>query len=315
MTKKLKTVMIGTSLTPMSDAVVGAGLQVARAAGAKVVLVHAFQPRMTHGGDAYVAEVALVEALEAEKLLIERRLEEQIERLGLRGELAGKRVECGPSHRVLTETAEALGADLLVVGSTESEGLAKMFGSTADRVIRKSLRPVLVVRGPLAVPPRKVLLPVDFSPLSAVAFRRGLAVVDQIARDSDVRLEALHVRADSDRGLFELSDPELSEPEAIRELDRFVAQNTFASRRSVMIHVVRGEVQAAIRARSEEWGADLVVLGTHGRGGFERFLLGSVAADVVRRGATSVLVIPPVVEVEVAKPLRSRAVVALQATA
>ncbi|HSF42370.1 MAG TPA: universal stress protein [Thermoanaerobaculia bacterium] len=37
----------------------------------------------------------------------------------------------------------------------------------------------------------------------------------------------------------------------------------------------------------------MIVLGTHGRGGFERFLLGSVASSVVRNAGTSVLVIPP----------------------
>jgi hypothetical protein len=41
--------------------------------------------------------------------------------------------------------------------------------------------------------------------------------------------------------------------------------------------------------------------GPHGRGGFERFLLGSVASDVVRRGSVSFLVIPPTVAVQEGK--------------
>jgi len=309
MTKKIGIVMIGTSLTERSDPVVRAGLKVARAAGAKVALVHAFQPKMAYGGETpYVAEVILVEALEAERNLVARRMAEQIERLEIRAEeLAGKRIEYGPPHRVLTETAEALGADLIVVGSAESPAVAKMFGSTADRVIRKSLRPVLVVRGSLEVPPRRVLLPVDLSPLSAVAFRRGLEVIDQMTSDPEVRMEALYVVMHPDPGFFEPArSRELTETEAARELDRFVTKNIFHSGRRVVPRVVEGEVETAIRHRAEDWGADLIVLGTHGRGGFERFLLGSVAADVVRHGNTNVLVIPPVVEVEKPEPRAAR---------
>lgn len=294
--KKIQTMIIGTSLTEMSDPVVMGGLQVARAAAAKVVLVHAFQPEMAYGGETPdMAELNLVEALEVERTLVERRLEEQTERLGIRGEeLAGRRVEQGPPDRVLIEAAETFGADLLVVGSAESPRLAKMLGSTADRLIRKSHRPVLLVRGPLEVPFHKVLLPVDLSELSGVAFRRGLAVLEPLA-GPDVELEALYVMVRPDPGVFATASPDdWSEREATRDVDLFVAQNARHSGRRVSTRVVQGEVEAAIRTRGEEWGAGLVMLGTHGRGGFARFLLGSVASDVVHRGTTSVLIIPPV---------------------
>lgn len=305
MEKKIRTVVIGTSLTDMSDPVVSAGLAVARAAEAKVVLVHAFQPHVSLGGGApYVPDVFLDEAIAMERTEIEGRMAAQITRLGMREEeIAGRRIELGTPHRILTEAAETLGADLLVVGSSESPWRAKVFGSTADRVVRKSLRPVLVVRDRFEVPPGRVLLPVDLSPVSAEAFRRGLGVLCQVA-PAPVSLEALYVMTGYDPGLFEPGKaPEQSETEAARELELFVARNAFRSPGKIETRVGHGEVEEVIRARCDEWGADLVVLGTHGRGGFERFLLGSVAADVVRRGTASVLVIPPVVEVAQARPV------------
>ncbi|HEX9641940.1 MAG TPA: universal stress protein, partial [Candidatus Krumholzibacteria bacterium] len=48
-----------------------------------------------------------------------------------------------------------------------------------------------------------------------------------------------------------------------------------------------------ILSELEKAPADLVILGTHGRSGFERLLMGSVAADVVRQASVSVLVVPP----------------------
>lgn len=320
--QRINTLVIGTSLTPASDEIVRAGCSLARAAGAKVVLVHAFQALpayATAGGAPYVPDTILEEGIREERKRADERLGEQIARLGLAGELAGRRVEYGPAHRVITDVAAEATADLVVVGSTEAVGVARMFGSTADRVIRKSTRPVLVVHDRLPLPLRRILLPVDLSPVSGEAFRRGLDLLDQLAPGPDVELEALYVEADMDQeliersGLLHLTDID-HETEAARALRRFVADHTFRSGRRVATRVVYsgGGVEEAIRTRSVAWEGDLIVLGTHGRGGFERFLLGSVAADLVRHGATSVLVIPPLAVARDAVPfLTQEAVVAV----
>lgn len=44
--------------------------------------------------------------------------------------------------------------------------------------------------------------------------------------------------------------------------------------------------------QAEEWGADLIVIGTHGRGGLYHFLMGSVAEHVARKAACPVLIVP-----------------------
>jgi len=44
--------------------------------------------------------------------------------------------------------------------------------------------------------------------------------------------------------------------------------------------------------QSEEWGAGLIVIGTHGRGGLYHFLMGSVAEHVARKAACPVLIVP-----------------------
>jgi len=298
MTKKIGIVLIGTSLGTASEEVVHAGLAVARAAGARVYLAHAYQLEWPwSGGTTDVSELMVEEVFKSERMLAERRLQAQVERLDLApGELAGTHVEFGAPHRILVETAERIGAGLLVVGAAESPlmpRIARLFGSTADRVVRASLRPVLVVQGHFAVPPRRVLLPVDLSLVSAAAFRHGLAILEQIAPEKDaVQLEALFVLAGYDPEAFEPGAGHgRSEAEAAHDLARFVKEN--GDGRPVAVRLARGEVGAAIGGRLAEWGADLVVLGTHGRGGFERFLLGSATTDVIRRGATSVLVIPP----------------------
>jgi universal stress protein E len=317
---RIHTAVIGTSLTPASDAVVQAGLGLARTAGAQVVLVHAFQAPpayATAAGTPYVPEIILADVIQAERQRADRSLSEQIERLGVtEDELAGRVIEYGPAHRVISEAAAAVAADLVVVGSTEKVGVARMLGSTADRVLRKAARPVLVVHDHLELPLRRILLPVDLSPLSAEAFRRGLDLLDQLAPGPAVEITALYVETDEDQALIErsgvlhLGSLDL-EAEAAQELRRFVTDNSFRCGRPVEARIAYGAVEEAIRTRSAEWRTDLIVLGTHGRSGFERFLLGSVAADLVRHGATSVLVIPPLVVVRDEAPMLTQEAVVL----
>lgn len=48
---------------------------------------------------------------------------------------------------------------------------------------------------------------------------------------------------------------------------------------------------------ADEWGADLIILGTHGRKGLSHFLIGSVAEKVIRNSQKPVLIVPPSAEV------------------
>jgi nucleotide-binding universal stress UspA family protein len=57
--------------------------------------------------------------------------------------------------------------------------------------------------------------------------------------------------------------------------------------------VVEGRVVAELLGRARSWPADLVVMGTHGRGGFERLVLGSVTEKVLRQAPCPVLTVPP----------------------
>jgi len=59
----------------------------------------------------------------------------------------------------------------------------------------------------------------------------------------------------------------------------------------VKTRVVEAEIRAGILDTASEWQADLIVLGSHGRKGFSRFMLGSVAESVARHAPCSVLIV------------------------
>jgi nucleotide-binding universal stress UspA family protein len=78
-----------------------------------------------------------------------------------------------------------------------------------------------------------------------------------------------------------------------------LARNTAASAKEVLLKagfkadskVVENEVRTGILTVSEEWRADLIVLGSHGQKGLRKFLLGSVAEFVARHARCSVLIV------------------------
>lgn len=59
----------------------------------------------------------------------------------------------------------------------------------------------------------------------------------------------------------------------------------------ILIESTRRRVAEALADAVQAWGADLVVIGTHGRRGFERLLVGSVAENLVRIAATSLMLV------------------------
>ncbi|HSF42348.1 MAG TPA: universal stress protein, partial [Thermoanaerobaculia bacterium] len=183
------------------------------------------------------------------------------------------------------------GAGLLVVGATEGGRIARLLGSTADRVLRRAHCPVLVVRGELPVPPERVVASVDLSPLSAEAFRRGLGILRGLGAASAI--EVLFVLSVLQRQVAPQFTPEQVDRFAAEELDRFVAAHAGGEAAGLRRKVRTGNVREEILEELRETPADLVVLGTHGLGGFDRMAIGSVAADVVREAPCSVLVIRP----------------------
>lgn len=290
MSKTLQNLVIGTPLTEESDGIVRTGVAIARATGASPWLVHAYTP------PAYAAELVDARWLEWQEESVRAALAQQAKRTGLADLAAFKPDQLlsliGSPAREVVALARQARADLIVVGATEGGVLHRvLLGSTADGVIRKADCPVLVVRSEAAFPPVRVEIPVDLSPVSASAFRQGL----ELLRELGVPLtetEALFVLNPIEvSGSLQFS-PQQIERFADEELHRFVAANSPGPRpyrTLIRTGYAREEILAVLAERQ----ADLAILGTHGRGGFERLTVGSVAAEVMHQSTCNLLVVPP----------------------
>lgn len=140
---------------------------------------------------------------------------------------------------------------------------------------------------------KKILVPVDGSPASNL----GLEEAIKLAQDQKAALRILHVLnewlmispdsaganpGDVQQELRASGDTLLNEADA-----RARAAGVTAS--SVMLEQMGSPIGAAIIRHAEEWPADLIVCGTHGRRGVRRLVLGSDAEYIIRHSRVPVL--------------------------
>ena len=146
---------------------------------------------------------------------------------------------------------------------------------------------------------KKILVPVDFGMASKAALRYATRLADTLrAAGLEPSLEVLHcyeIPAMTGPDGSVLVGPEAAadiSDRAQEQLDDLAAREC-ATELPVTKTLSQGPVAELILARAQEISADLIVIGTHGRRGLERFLLGSVAEQVLRGAEVPVLTVRP----------------------
>lgn len=234
-----------------------------------------------------------------EEILVEvaARSEGEVEYTIRRGEPA----EC------IADRAREAGADMVVMATHGRGPLSRFWlGSVTDGFVRRAPCPVLVVRPTEDAEPSldrpfgisRILVPVDRTEVS-------VGVVDgavRLGRLFDARFRLLTVISNGGDQIH----PYLSRPSRLDEQwleeasqEARLRLETLAARLrergiETEVAVVRGKNTAArILEDGREWNADVIAMGTHGRGGLRRTVLGSVADKVLRASRTPVLLQRP----------------------
>jgi nucleotide-binding universal stress UspA family protein len=209
----------------------------------------------------------------------------------------GQRVVIGKVVDELVAQAGSLAAELVVLGA-RGEGFLRhlVLGTTAERVLRKLQRPVLVVRQMPYDGYRRVLVAVDFSPASAGALRLASVVAPSAER------VLVHVYELPFEGKLHFAGVDESaiqgyrrraEREALDRLEAF-ALDAGLEANAARLLVGRGDPSRVLIERQQEEGCDLIVVGKRGKGMVEELLLGSVTKHVLAECTTDVLVaVPP----------------------
>jgi nucleotide-binding universal stress UspA family protein len=268
----------------------------ARAAGTKCQLVHAAR-------DVPFA-LALAESPERAGELSGSLLEQTRETVlhGLWGvvptELAHELiVRAGRPPVVLQRVARELGAELVVVGGKHHSVLGRWFaGSTSHDVVRRSDIPVFVTGGS-RTPIRRVLATIDQS----AAARPTIEAAERLAAlfGAELRvisvLEPLPIVPDAPN--YDLASYyAMLEEHMVRDVWPLVKTPNAekATRYGLPVDTIVQEVA--------DWNADVLVIGSHGKGWVDRLLIGSVTERLLNHLPTSLLVVPVHAQVEAREP-------------
>jgi nucleotide-binding universal stress UspA family protein len=186
-------------------------------------------------------------------------------------------------QQILAEAAR-LESDLVVVGTAGANATTRaLLGSIADRVVRRSDVPVLVVpRDAPTTLPRAIVVPTDFSEPS----RRAVALAREIATPFAARVEIVHgyeIPFFADRGSAAVREL----PETLRQRVRTFHALDAAAR----VHELECDPATAVLRVVASSEANAIVMAGGGRSVASSWLLGSVTDRVLRASPVSVLVL------------------------
>ena len=283
-------VVVATDFSPGADRAVARAWHVPIARRGQLTILHVLE-----SGDAKAKADAEQRAFERIARLREQANMElaRLERQDVSIRTALRR---GLPHVEIIRGARLSGADLIVVGRHGAYSWPELvLGSTAERVIQTGDLPVLIVARGARRGYRRPVLAVELTDASIPLITLGLSVLDTSVTSATL-MHAYH-------GLV----PEGSAPilaglhgQRSQSLDS-LAEQLQALQRSAREHgvkwraaLVQGDASRAILDEAERRRADVITVGTHGRVGVARALVGSVATSVVRGAHCDVLVGKPI---------------------
>jgi nucleotide-binding universal stress UspA family protein len=291
---RLSRICVGFHFTPQSEVALRSAATLARSFGAAIDVMTVVEPAPLYRRVLPRSQSRLVSVDDLVARCRER-LDDATGAAALEGLSVNRHVRVGRPFAEIITCCREVQAELLVVGTHAASSKEHMtLGSTVERVLRKAPVPVLVVKKELSSSPSLLLSPTDFSS----AARPAVVEAAALARRWGARLVLLHAvepiaeayvwPVESGTVALYLAEPEELDP----EWDAFVASLDLSGivweRKTV-----RGYATPTITDTAAQLGADIIVMGTHGRSGLAHVLLGSVAERVARETSCSILTVRP----------------------
>lgn len=281
-----QTIIIGVDGSPESVEAAALGAFVAARAGVECRLVHAVPDYWT--GLALPEVPVDPEALAAAA----REHARTVVSYALQGSVPDTMIEAldvrpGRGAFVLDDAAREANAGVVMLGGKRRRALTRIGGSTVTHLVRLGTVPVLATDG-VASDIRRILVAADLS----YAAKPTIEAAQRWAALLGAQLRVLHVVepvpvvpgitlgvADDDVFLsFE------------RAVEAEIKPLVTAPGADIVIR--RGRAAAAITSEARQWRADLIVVGSHGRGWVDRLLIGSVSERLLNVLPASMLVVP-----------------------
>ena len=290
-------ILFATDFSPSSTPAYRYAVEWAKVFEAQLTLFHGLSLQPGLDIDASIAQ----QYLDEQRKVAEEKLQELLTEAHKHVSRTGIEMRTGLASAQICDVARECKADLIITGTHGWTGFNRvLFGSIAERVIQRAPCPVLSIpdRGPeetedlhtISVQPRQIVLPLDFSDCSMDAYEYGV----QIAKWFDASLTLLYAIEPLSYSLdFSLTHPledKANRKKIEQQLEKLTTVLLDQGLTARYELVDKPSMEAILKASTTQE-ADLVIMGTHGRKGLPRLILGSTTAKVLQHSPYPILTV------------------------
>ena len=269
--KLLKSILVAIDFSESSENVLKNSIKFAKTFQSKITLIH-----------------ILPDDIDNEKvsLLIKNgataQLKEANDRINSEGIKTGNPIlEYGSYFDEIVYASNKINANLVIVGSgAKIKKDAFQLGTTAAKIISKSNKPVFVIKNNKTLDIQNIICPIDFSKESSRALNNAII----ISRLFDAKLVLLSVYSLFRQTFARLDPVEINEQrklDHLKELNKFLEEFNLIDVNHV-IKIKGGEPAEEILKAIKNYESDLLLMGTTGKSGISKILMGSVTEKVIR---------------------------------
>ncbi|PPD09692.1 MAG: hypothetical protein CTY36_03015 [Methylocystis sp.] len=283
-------ILAATDFSESSVSALERGFLIAKGAGVRFSVIHAVED-----GAVTSLQRLFEEAFDPLAKNVEEKARRQLAQVVSDASLncgvcAELRLENGPAWASVCALADTTDVGLIILGAHGGGFLSRpSIGSTVSRIVHQSGKPILIVKRRPDQSYKRVLVPTDFSPVSAATVRLARVVAPEAeivlmhAFEEPLFEEVIEYDGEGAHIVDRYRE------RAQRELQELAAAcGLSASEYSVLI--VQDDAKRAIVTQASKLGCELIVMGKHGTGLINELLLGSVASRVMNDAEVDVLI-------------------------
>ena len=278
----LSRILVATDLSARAEKAIARAVQLADEHRATLTILHVLPDAV--GDEASKRQIVLQ---------VEKYLRRKVIKLSPHSEkTVSIQVATGTAFVEIIRRARETAVDIILVGAHGEQFINKLlFGTTAEKIVRRGDRPVLIVKRRVRGPYRTVLVPTDFSDQSGKALELAMRVAP------GAKYLLLHAYLGIEQQLWRSDFPKSAILRYRRELAKksreqmkdFIRQRGLDN--TSFVRLLRyGRAPHVISSVARRLRPDLVAIGSAGRRGLPNVLLGSVAEHVLRQVSSDVLV-------------------------
>ena len=284
----VKKILCPVDFFPASDAAVKYAAGLAANYDATLHLVHVVGPVAPMAYEYMTNASEIIGSIEDSAA---EEMNKRVTKLKVMGISSETEIRLGDVFDEIKLTIEEVKPDLIVMGTHGRCGVERWFmGSTTEKLLRHSPVPLVTITAAgenLSAPPRKIMVTTDFSDGTPDA----LAYAFSVAQENESKVTLLHVVPDIATDLPGKYRSTLID--GVRNRLEDMVPDEARQWCDIVTRVETGVPYRIIKRVLEDERIDLLVMNIHGKGMFDRALLGSTAERVVRMAGCPVMLVPP----------------------